>query len=387
MIIRESTSDDLDDIWRMRVAAFGGPRQPGKGWPWDPATYRGFVAEQDGRPCGFLRVRRMGQYFGGASVPMGGVATVAVDPYARGLGVASRLLDTALADMREQGQPLSALFTGVPQLYRRRGWERSGTVDGIRIASVDLRDVPASPLRLAPVTKSTVDSLLDCYRAVASRVNGMLDRAGPDQSLDRLLDSDIATVALDEDDEVCGYLAAERGTNELLNVSELVALDGTVTAALLRSLGSWTGRVREIHLRAADQEGMSMIIPVELEHNLEAKPWYLRVVDLPAAVAARGWPSARLLAEGTSVEFEIVDEHAPWHAGAHRLVVEDGTVRHEPFTGSPDLRLHARALAPWFAGAASAATLRHAGLLDGTPDPVLDALTAAPGRPRMLDMF
>jgi hypothetical protein len=53
------------------------------------------------------------------------------------------------------------------------------------------------------------------------------------------------------------------------------------------------------------------------------------------------------------------------------------------------VRLHARALGPWFSGAASTGALRGAGLLDGDAlnAGMLDTLTAAHGPARMLDTF
>jgi predicted acetyltransferase len=122
-------------------------------------------------------------------------------------------------------------------------------------------------------------------------------------------------------------------------------------------------------------------------HDVRNHPWMLRVVDLPAAVAARGWPAAAYLAP-VSVDIEVVDEHAPWQAGRHRLVADGGKVVCEP-GGEGTVRLQARALGPWYAGSADSAMLRRGGLLDGdaTAARVLDLLTGAPRVPRMADSF
>src|SRR5437879_57162 len=122
--VRDFEQSDLDWVNRLRSVAFGGPTwgtMPLDGW-------RGFVAELPGGPCGFLRIYDYAQYFGGVAVPMGGLASVAVTPHARGRGVASALLDAALAAMREDGHCVSALFPSVASLYRIRGWEQVGVL-------------------------------------------------------------------------------------------------------------------------------------------------------------------------------------------------------------------------------------------------------------------
>ncbi|GHF72064.1 spore coat protein [Amycolatopsis bartoniae] len=374
MIIRDVTPDDFDEVWRIRRRAFGGPVLPGPSWPGDLSTWRGFVADSGDGLCGFLRIRRLGQFFGGRVVPMGGLASVAVDPHARGRGVASGLVDAALHAMRADGQPLSALFTRVPALYRGRGWERAGVVEHADLDLTALRGLPGGKYALRPLAGFDVQ---ECYRALA--IDGMLERR------DFLLrgDPELGSVALDSDGGVRGYVDLSR-VDSRLDVHDLVALDSEAAVVLLRSLASWSGLIDRVRIRSAEPEVLALLLPDGLP-SPETEPWYLRVVDFPAAVAARGWPAARLLAEGTQTCVEIVDEHAPWHAGTHRLVVEGGTVHSERTSRRADLRLHTRALGPWFSGAASTSTLIRAGLCTGDGS-VLDALVSR-GTPRMLDSF
>ncbi|MFE3779764.1 enhanced intracellular survival protein Eis [Amycolatopsis sp. NPDC059090] len=375
MIIRESRTEDLEAAWRLRKVAFGGdgPR-PGT-WPGNPAAERRFIAEDDA-VCGFLRVRRFGQFFGGNVVPMGGIASVAVDPYARGKGVASGLLDAALRAMHEDGQPLSTLFTNVPALYRSRGWEQSGVIEHAEVPVDAFRSIPPSPVSLAPVDKVSFDDLNACYRATA--VDGLLDC-----SRDDLADNDLATLA-HVDGSVTGYLDLHRipGRDRVLYAREFVARDHATAAALLRSLGSWSGLVQTVRIRLTDPDVLTFLLPNAF--TTETEPWYLRVVDLPAAVAARGWPAARYLRDGLTADIDLVDPHAPWHEGPHRLIINAGKVHCEP-GGPGTIRLHARALGPWFAGTPTA-TLRTAGLLTGNASP-LDALTTSPGPAHLLDTF
>jgi predicted acetyltransferase len=441
-----ASAADLAEAWRVRALAFGGsggsggsggPRGPEEGWT--RGGWRGWVAELDGRVCGFARSWPYRQFFGGAAVPMAGLASVAVDPHARGRGVAGALLDALLPALRADGYAVSALYPSVSGLYRGRGWERVGVYEWVWLPLSTLRDSlprgergePAVPLY--PAGEADLPALHDCYLRLASTVDGMLDRRGAPFEPWRLLELDVVTVAGDPG-RPRGYLAAAREEPGLV-VYDMVAHDPDAMLALLRSLASWAGQLDAVRLRLLYPREL---LPAELGAQLHCEPWMLRVVDLPAAVAARGWPHAALLRPGVAAELEVVDPHAPWHAGRHRLVVDAGTVHLEPggaaasppatpgrptihpmSTGTPTsaagaeprgamkspscgaepggaepggagvVRLTARGLAAWYAGAASTAELRRAGLLVGDPAAaaVLDALTGSAGQPRMANAF
>jgi len=380
--VRGCTSEqDLRDAWRVRALAFGGPRTPVPDWT--DGGWRGWLAELDGRVCGFARAWPYRQFFGGRAVPMAGLASVAVDPYARGHGVASALLDAVLPALRESGQPISALYPSVAALYRGRGWERVGVLEWFDVPLVALRAVPrpSQPVRLRPAGLDDVAQLHDCYLRLAATVDGLLDRSGAPFDLSRVLELDIVTMV----EGARGYLSASRAGHELV-VYDLVAFDADASLGLLRSVASWAGQLPAARLRLLQPRAL---LPTELGTALSSEYWMLRVVDLPAAVAARGWPCARSLRPGLSVDIEVVDEHAPWHAGRHRLVVSDGaTVLLEP-GGSGAVRLTARGLAAWYAGSARAVELHRAGLLSGdlAAAAVLDAFTGAGGTPRLADAF
>ncbi|WP_376771713.1 sterol carrier protein domain-containing protein [Actinokineospora xionganensis] len=140
--------------------------------------------------------------------------------------------------------------------------------------------------------------------------------------------------------------------------------------------------VEQVSLRLVDPVVHDLLIGMRRDLPRLVEPFMLRVVDLAAAVEARGWPD--YLPDFT-VDLEITDEHAPWNAGRRRLVHDSAGMRLEP-GGAGEVRMHARALGPWFAGTATTATLRRAGLLQGVA-PMLDAVTAAPRQLRIADTF
>ncbi|WP_433268093.1 GNAT family N-acetyltransferase [Actinosynnema sp. CS-041913] len=377
MQIRELSDNDADDVRRLRKVAFGSaseedPVRPGR---------RGLIAELDGRPAAVLTINDFHQFYGGAPVPMAGIGGVAVDPHARGRGVATGLLDRSLADLREHGQPLSALYATVPSVYRSRGWERAGVFEWL---DVTIDRLPAAPRTVArPAGETDLDALHACYVDLASTVNGLLDRSQPAIDVADVLKLDIVSVAPGHDGEVRGYLTAERNRDGL-RVFDLIGRDAATQLGLLSELTSWAGLLDQVSLRVTDPAVTGLLTNQGLRYTVNTSTWLLRVVDLPAAVAARGWPAAEGL-KPAAVDLDVVDEHAPWHAGRQRLVVDDGSVRIEP-GGSGAVRLHARALGPWFSGMQDSHALRRAGLLDG-PAGLLDRLVGAPGVPRLADFF
>jgi predicted acetyltransferase len=391
VIIRPPRDEDDRQIYEVNRLAFGGPREPDERrlWSHRKEGWYGFVAELDGRVVGTLKVREYQQFFGGQVVPMGGVASVAVAPSARGRGVASALVDAALPALLDRGHSLSALYPTVPPLYRSRGWEQTGNYESVILRPELFASLPRPAARQAMrrATEADLSAIHDCYLRFAQTFDGMLDRSTAAFQLARMLENDLVEVVPGEDGTIRGYLVGERPDWDKLTIEDLVADDRETALTLFANLASWSGLVSEITLRINDPAWWQLLVTQPVLHDIRNHPWMLRVIDLPAAVAARGWPLAAHLAP-TSVDIEVIDEHAPWQAGRHRLVVDGDKVVCEP-GGEGTVRLQARALGPWYAGSADTAMLRRGGLLDGDPAAaqVLDLLTGAPRLPRMADSF
>ncbi|RAS64040.1 putative acetyltransferase [Lentzea atacamensis] len=385
MHIREYTEDDLDAVFRLRRLAFNSTERPER--LVQPGRH-GLVAELDGKVAGVLGIGEYAQFYGGAAVPMGGIGGVAVDGATRGRGVAAALLDAALPVMREHGQPISVLYATVPTLYRKRGWERAGLFEWVELPMDRLLTTPrpAELMASRPAGEADLSALRDCYLEVARTIDGMADRRPPRIDLAKVLEMDLVSV-LPGPNGLRGYLTAQRepgGDMGRLKVYDLIGVDVEAQLNLLASLRSWAGTLDAIDLRITDPATLNLLGATPVRYSVWTSTWMLRVVDLPAAVAARGWPRPA----NAAVDLEIVDEHAPWHAGLHRIVAEDGAVRVEP-GGTGAVRLHARALGPWFSGAQNTHALRRAGLLEGDPADavVLDQLVGASGAPRLADFF
>jgi predicted acetyltransferase len=374
-----SRLDPSDPSDRAAAAAltrvsFGSPRPPDHdGGPGDRAAsdrFDGlgretFVARGPDGLLGTATIRSYEQWFAGRAVPMAGLASVAVAAHARRRGVAKALLLASLHRAHETGVPISTLYPASPPVYRSVGWEVAGLhcwLDLPTAALVASRPPvpavgPASEVVLRPLGagRAELDAVHALYTAAASMAVGPLTRTGPLLDLDGLRTLD-GVVLASVDGIDAGYVSWRRDGN-LLHVPDLVGDRPQVLAALAATAGSWHTTIRSAQLHLGDPALAALVAPVGAAQRTD--PWYLRIVDAPAAVAARGYGAVE-----TEAEFELIDPPAPWHEGRWRLAVGagSGTLTRG---GSGAARLHVRGLAALFTGYAGVAAVRRAGLADG----------------------
>ncbi|HYR17267.1 MAG TPA: GNAT family N-acetyltransferase, partial [Mycobacterium sp.] len=101
--IRAPRDEEADAVFALCSEAFTSP--PEREEPWrESKRMEDFLCAWSGEELvGTTEVMPWGQFFGGRSVPMGAVASVAVRPDQRGRGIAPRLLNRAVERMHEQG--------------------------------------------------------------------------------------------------------------------------------------------------------------------------------------------------------------------------------------------------------------------------------------------
>lgn len=146
------------------------------------SSQRAHVLLASGTPSACAGVLPMVQNVRGARLSMGGVAGVATHPGFRRRGHARALLRHVLADMRDQGHAVSALYPFRPSFYQRFGYV--GLPQGKRVA-LDPRDL--APLVRADlpgeVTLSTFAEVAadarDFFERMMDRTHGMALRDDP----------------------------------------------------------------------------------------------------------------------------------------------------------------------------------------------------------------
>lgn len=111
--------------------------------------------------------------------------------------------------------------------------------------------------------------------------------------------------------------------------------------------------------------------------------WMLRVLDVPAALQARGYPAGF----SGALHLDVDDDLFPENRGRFVLEVENGEAEVRP-GGDGDVKLHVRALAPLYSGFLLPSALQLAGVLQADEDSLRTATTLFSGPPpAMPDMF
>lgn len=335
---------------------------------------------------------------GGRPVPTAGVAGVAVAPEYRGRGLARRVLRHLLARARDRGAAIATLFRTSPALYRSLGFENVAELRTIELpasAIAGLRRPEAVALRRAVL--ADVPAARAVYDAAAAESSCLLTRVGQSFPVDDaawLAQPGEVTLAVDAGGQVIGYARWVRGAGYgpgvVLSVTDMHALTGDGYAALLAMLGSFSAVTPLIRLSSSGTDPITWFVPGDGWAVTSVQPYLLRVLDVPAAVAARGWPAG---VDG-SVRLRVRDPVCPWNDAPFVLEVSGGEGRLRPDErGSADgpapSCLDSRGLAVLYAGGVPPAMLRRAGLLrDGSAsdDAFLASAFAGP-QPAILDYF
>jgi predicted acetyltransferase len=249
-----------------------------------------------------------------------------------------------------------------------------------------------------PAADADIAAIRALYAGWAADGSGMLGRTGPlfdrapagqlDGLLDGLLDGHDGYSVAEGPDGIEGYASWDReggyDSAGVLEVPDLVAATPRALTALLAMLGTWRSVAPTLHLRLRQDDPAWALTGLAGARTRSENPWMFRLIDAPAAIAARGWPNGVT----GEVELELVDDLCPWNAGARRLAIADGRATLTP-GGAGSVRLTPQALALLFAGATTPAVLRRSGLVDGgdaASDALLTAATAGPP-PSLLDYF
>ena len=332
-----------------------------------------------GRPAAGAAIQDMRQWWLGRPVPMAGVSSVTVAPEYRGRGIGRMLMTALLDEIAAQGYPLSALFPATMPLYRSLGWELAGARDTVviparsllRLVPPDARPpeagtVPATGLRRAgPGDAEAVD------RGARPGARGR-PRLRPDHlghGLRGRLAGRSGPVRVPRRGRLPRLPVAAAGTRDLY-AERAEAISAQTARALWTQLGSHASIAEKVYARTGPASAFWWLTRERDADIAHRSRWMLRVVDAPAAIAARGFPAATSL----TVPLRIADEARPANSGRWRLTVAGGAGTLDPL--GPDAS----------AGTAACRQRRHAGRARAgravRRNPSRHAAAGGPGRRR-----
>ena len=310
---------------------------------------------------------------GGSQVATAGVTMVGVLPTHRRQGILRALMARQLADVRSRGEPLAALWASEGSIYQRFGYglaTLNGRVELQRDRAAFRQPLPAAGSVVLLSADEARPALKAVYDAVRSATPGFYVRsdtwwdvfmADPEFRLRDMSRKFHAVLTLD--DRPAGYVVyrvksewGDSGPANALVIMELLGIDPNATQQLWRyAFGVDLMATIRARLGPADHPLLLQVAePRRLALRVGDGVW-LRVVDVAAALEARGYDS-----DGTIV-LDVTDEFMPDVAGRWRLTVDGGIGRAEVTDEPADLRLDITDLGAVYLGGFSFASLGRAG--------------------------
>ena len=338
----------------------------------------------------------------GMAMPLAGVSTVGTQPEYRRRGLVRRIHTQALEQMRDAGQPLAALWASQAAIYQRYGYAMSTVLRHYAVDTVDIRfhDGDEGSGRVERIgLDAGYDTIKAIYIEFIAEGTCYLHRA-KDLWLNNVLDPEDGkegpiwvAVCRDAGGRGRGYvvytLRADKvdhpARGQELVVRELVWLDQNAYRSLWSFIASHdlVGRV-SWGSAPADDPAFEFFQDPRLLHAEDHEGAWYRIVDVPAALAGRGYDVAAEIAIGIEN-----DPLTPWNNGAWRLEAATDGARARATNQTPDIRMNIKALASLFTGFRSATELANWGVLEGNRDAVIraDAIFRTRHAPHCPDHF
>ncbi len=311
----------------------------------------------------------------GAQVPCGGVTVVGVLPTHRRRGILGRMMRAQLADIRERGEALAALWASEETIYGRFGYGMASQDAMIRATRAEAALRPDLPSRVGTTRLIGHDEAAKALPRIYDRVRrqspGFVSRSADWWDVKKLDDrrerrqgaGELNRLLLEIDGRPVGYALyrIKLSFDQPLNTSEVHVIEALgVSPEATRELWRYLlgiDWVAEIHseLLSVDHPLFLLVQRPNRLHWRVVDGIWLRLIDVGAAL------SARSVAGDGRITFDISsDPTFPDNVG--RWTVEGGEARRS--RRRADVRLDVQALASAYLGGFTFAELARAGRVE-----------------------
>jgi predicted acetyltransferase len=353
----------------------------------DEPIYR--VGRRAGEIVCRARVVPMGQWFGGQVVPMGAIGGVVVAAEHRSGGVGTALAADFIRAAHGRGMAISTLFPASLPLYRKVGYELAGASYYWEIPIGATAPPRRSDDGIVVQRWSGGDfALRPLYDQEASRTSGQLDR--PPTFWTGVMESHgqaVHAFVAERDDNPVGYITftqtGKYDAERYIDVLDFVTTSRAATRALWTFLTGHSGTVSHVRTWGGATDTRLFDLPHRGQRILTVEPWMVRIIDLPGALMARGYPD-RVAAE---LHLDYRDDILPDNSGRWLVRIADGRATVER-GGDGRIVLTSRGLAPVYTGYLPAASVADPAVLSGTAEDLASMTTVFAGpTPWMADSF
>ncbi|HEY9657357.1 MAG TPA: GNAT family N-acetyltransferase, partial [Allocoleopsis sp.] len=314
--------------------------------------------------AGGLALLPMRQWWGGQRVAMTGIASVGIAPEYRGSGAALTLLQHMLQELFDRQVPLSVLYPATQRLYRKVGYEQGGTFQNWSISPAQIQLQGTLPFHA--VEPNQTEILRPIQQQYARLQNGHLDRhpalwqqIAQSETNDPIYAYVIGSMAQPE-----GYVVFTQqrtGGSGVLRLQDWAILSAEAGRSLWGFLAGHRSQIDEVRFRGAAIDPWLLLLPEQEMTVQSTMQWMLRIVNVPLALAKRGYPPGI----ETELHLEVKDDWLPENSDRFVLSLYQGQAQVER-GGKGELKLDIRGLAPLYSGLFTPHQLAFMGYLDGS---------------------
>lgn len=337
----------------------------------------------------------------GAAMAMAGVSVVGTLPEYRRQGLLRRITERSFRDMRERGQTVAALWASQAAIYQRYGYSmcsvrRSYTIDTVDMALLKEPDPSLTVTRERPV--EAFETVREVYLAFVAERTLYLHRSRPiwqaNAMAEREADGPVhVALCRDGNSKPLGYAVytlrhgrvghPARSQEIVIRDLAWLSIDACLSLWAFFARHDLVGRIRWENA-PADDPAQELFAEPRMLNCRDQEGAYFRVVDVPGALASRGYDT-----EGELVVGVLADRETPWNAGSWRLTVSDGTADAAASDKPAEVTFSIKSLAAAFTGHHRVSRLAAWGLVDGSADAIrrADALLATRHAPHVPDSF
>jgi predicted acetyltransferase len=347
----------------------------------------------------------------GGEIGAAGITGVGVLPTHRRRGILRQMMTWWFDQAHARGEPVAILWASEAAIYQRFGYGPATQQTFLEASTARIRFLrpvePPGRIRIVELDEA-MTLFPPIYDALRPHLPGAIDRSEgrwrhetlPDAGWSRADQGDKILVTIEQDGEARGYAIYRQksdwdltGPKGIVTVQEVAALDAVSEQALWQWLFGidLIGTVKCWRGPAPHPLQLMVTEPRRLATTLNDGMW-LRILDLPATLAGRGYDHAGTL------RMEVTDVFRPSNAGRWELSVHgrgaagDGAARVARIdpASEVDLALDISDLAAVYLGAFRFVDLAQAGRVrECRPGGLAaaDALFSTPRRPSNATMF
>ncbi len=315
----------------------------------------------------------------GNAMAMAGITAVGTRPEYRRRGLLRQIMTQAFVQQRERGQSLAGLWASQAAIYQRYGFATLGAMRTYQIDTVDITFNAFETGETAVKRFAGSDALQDVksvYRQFAEQRFGYLHRAQP-MWMDTIYGYDATqgplwTAVAYEGGQAVGYViytlradkVAHAARGQEIVIRDLAWLNLPAYHSLWQYVAAHdlVGRVSWKNA-PVDDPLTELLAEPRMCHCRDEEPSWLRIVDVEAALAQRGYS-----ADGDIVLGVADDRLAPWNSGTWHLRVTGGVAEVAATSRPAEVTLSVKALTSAYSGTRRLSDLQRWGMVDAAED-------------------